>query len=457
VVFNPLGWARDAAVPGPEGCDLVPAVPPFGYRVVEPGEALPRVSGASLEETGTAITLRRGALAVTVDKARGVITQLVSAEAPQGWLAPGAPLLALEMRRGGALERFERGDVRGVAAEGAQPARVIIERWPAEGDPLTITVALAPELDAVDVTYFAPRLPRPDGGMHAGLQTTLASDLAGARLIHDHPYALSEIKAQGTYRRKYPSGDWMTSPQVFETIHQPFTALQLLDFDAGERGLLYLHDGSQAFFRATDGDGGQPVVRQLLSMYDPWDQDYFVDRLEARTRLVPHGDMDHARRWRLAQEFTRPVQVAHGAGPGGDLPAAFGAAWCDAPNVAITAFYREAETAGANVDGYAGAGLALPYALRLVELDGQATQARLRLPAPVAAAFKTNLLGAVLEPLTPEPAKPPLLDAGEWQAVTVDLRPYEIATLTLDLALGRKQTRDLDAHRKVWATVHRAA
>jgi alpha-mannosidase len=425
--------------------------------VVEAGEALPRVPGAAIEETETAITLRRGPLSVSVDKARGVVTQLASAEAPEGWLAAGSPLATLEMKRGGALECFERAHVSAVAAAEDQPARIVIERWPAEGETVQITVALAPEVDAVDVAYYASRLPRPDGGMHAGLQTTLAPDLPGARLIHDHPYALSEIKAQGTYRRKYPSGDWMTSEQVFETIRQPFTALQLLDFDAGDRGLLYLHDGSQAFFRATDAAGGRPVVRQLLSAHDPWDEAYFVDRLEARTRLVPHGSLSHARRWQMAQEFTRPVLSAHAAGPGGDLPAAFGAAWCDAPNVAVAAFYREPEAAGANVDTYAGAGLALPYVARLVELDGHATRVRLRLPAPVAAACKTNLLGVLIETLTPEPAEPPLPGTGEWQAVAVDLRPYEIATLYLDLALGRKQTRDLDAHRKVWATVHRVA
>jgi alpha-mannosidase len=457
VVYNPLGWTRHAVVSRPEGRHLVQNVPPFGYLTVEPGEALPRAPEASIEETETTVTLRRGTLSVTVDKARGVITQLASAEAPQGWLAPDAPLATLEMTRDGAAERFERASVRAIAVESDQPARVVIERWPAEGEPLQITVALAPELDAVDVAYFAPRLPRPDGGMHTALQTALAPDLPGARLIHDHPYALSEIKAQGTFRRKYPSGDWMTSPQVFETIRQPFTALQLLDFDAGSRGLLYLHDGSQAFFRAADSNEGRVAVRQILSAHDPWDEAYFVARLEARTRWVPHGPLSHTRRWQLAQAFTRPVQIAVAAGPGGDLPAAFGAVWCDAPNVVVTAFYREADPAGAHVDGYGGAGLALPFVARLVELDGLATRARLRLPSPVAAGFKTNLLGAVLEPLTPEPTEPPLPGAGEWQAVTLNLGPYEIATLYLDLALGRKQTRDLDAHRKVWATVHRVA
>jgi hypothetical protein len=38
----------------------------------------------------------------------------------------------------------------------------------------------------------------------------------------------------------------------------------------------------------------------------------------------------------------------------------------------------------------------------------------------------------------------------------VELRPDDIATLYLDLVLGRKAARDLDAYRPVWATVHRA-
>jgi hypothetical protein len=39
--------------------------------------------------------------------------------------------------------------------------------------------------------------------------------------------------------------------------------------------------------------------------------------------------------------------------------------------------------------------------------------------------------------------------------VTLPLRAYEIATLYLDLELGRKRSRNLDEYRHVWATVHR--
>ena len=74
---------------------------------------------------------------------------------------------------------------------------------------------------------------------------------------------------------------------------------------------------------------------------------------------------------------------------------------CDALNVAISAFYRESEPAGARIKGYAGAGMGFPYVLRLVELDGVATSARLHFAGPLTAAYRTNLLGEIAEPLVP--------------------------------------------------------
>jgi len=41
------------------------------------------------------------------------------------------------------------------------------------------------------------------------------------------------------------------------------------------------------------------------------------------------------------------------------------------------------------------------------------------------------------------------------EMIRVPMRPYEIATIYLDLVPGRKVARDLDAKREVWATVHR--
>jgi hypothetical protein len=123
----------------------------------------------------------------------------------------------------------------------------------------------------------------------------------------------------------------------------------------------------------------------------------------------------------------------------------------------VTAFYREQEVSGAHLPDYAGQGLGYPYVARLVEFNGQAATARLRVPGPLAAAFKTDLLGRRQARLPVTPAAPPLPGTGEWSEVEVALRPFEIATLYLDPELGRKRTRDLDRYRHVWATVHRVA
>jgi alpha-mannosidase len=260
---------------------------------------------------------------------------------------------------------------------------------------------------------------------------------------------VSAIDPRGVYKRKYPSGEWMTSKQWFEDVKNPFTALSLLDFAADDVGLLLLHDGSQAFLR--DGDD----VEQILSLYDPWDEDYFVDDPLFHFRLVPHGPLAHAQRWRLAQQFLRPVIAEEGVGPGGSMPRAFGAVWCDAPGVAVTAFYRETEESGRGLDAYAGRGMEFPYVLRLVELNGEAATATVRLPGAVAAAFKTNLMGEIVEPLAAATADGPLPSSHDWSAVSITMRPREIATFYLDLVMGRKVPRNLDAHRHVWATVHR--
>jgi len=457
LVYNPLGWRRDAVIidQHTNKTRVVRDLPPFGYRLVT--DAPPQAShgferdpanglhqSTLVASDGQSIMLRRGALSVSVDRTRGVITQITSAEFPHGLLRQDMPLATLVMKRHGEVDAFEQVDVWteegsiGVSRQGRGSARVVI------------TITIAPELDAVDVHYVAHALSRPDGGMNAALHTPLAVDFPHT-LIHDHPFGVSEIDPKGVYQKKYPTGDWMTSPQWFEEVQNPFTALQLLDFDAKARGLLILHDGSQAFLRSGD------TIRHILTMYDPWDEAFFHDELNVRIRLIPHGQMDHAKRWKLAQEFTRPALTFFAAHVDAQadlaasttqntpqLPAMFGPAWCDADNVALTALYRETQSDDVQY----------PYVLRLVEFNGQATTAHLHLPGKVVSARKTTLLGETIMPLVVKPDSA-LAGLNEWSAIALELRPNEIATIYLDLELGRKTTRNLDMHRRVWATVHR--
>jgi alpha-mannosidase len=342
-------------------------------------------------------------------------------------------------------ELFEDVDVR--TGRDDRGAHVVVTRRGREGHLLTLTVRLAPLLDAVDLAWHSDELPRPDGGVNAALTTRYRVRDARPELIHDHPYGVSEIVPRGRYPRKYPTGDWMTSPQWFEGVDRPFTAASLLDLPtAAGGGLLVLHDGSQAFGVADDG-----AVHQVLSLYDPWDEDYFVAALDVRLRLVPHGGLRHAERWRLAQEFERPALTVPAEGPGGDLPAEHawvGLAGGGVGGAAIVAAYREDERAGARHEGYVGRGMGHPTVVRLVEFDGAPTVVDLEVAGTVATAFRTDLLGERGVILDAEAA------AGGTR-VRIELAPHEIATVYLDVVEARKVARDLDAKREVWAQVHR--
>jgi hypothetical protein len=71
--------------------------------------------------------------------------------------------------------------------------------------------------------------------------------------------------------------------------------------------------------------------------------------------------------------------------------------------------------------------------------------------------------------LTVEPAGPPewSIDPSDgkcysfrgqplqWSQVGFRMRPHEIATVYADMVMGRKEYRDLDAKREIWASVHR--
>lgn len=450
VVYNPLGWRRTdvATDPATGVVRIVEDVPAMGYVVLEHFEDAVPIPLVVVEEIDHVITMRRGSLCVTADRTSGLLTQITSKEFPDGLLRADCPLALLEMTCHDVVETFALATVEVTEDPATRQPTITIRRVTQEGATLTILVRLAPHLDAVDVSYRATDLPRTDSRMHSALHTTLGVALPSFQLIHDHPFGVSPIRAEGEYWRKYPTGDWMTSPQVYEKVHNPFTAQQLLDFDDGERGVLFLHDGSQGMWRDEDR------VQHILTMYDAWDEDYFVGSLDVNVRIVPHGPLAHADRWKMAQAFVRPLATAASDQLGGDLPLAFAGLWCDAENVAVVAYYRETEDSGVHLEEYAGRGVDYAYVVRLVEWNGQPVHARLAFPGNIAAAYRTNLMGERDVTLQVDAVESPVSGLLAWHAVTVELRPYEIATLYLDLVQGRKVTRDLDSHRSVWATSH---
>jgi alpha-mannosidase len=444
MVFNPLGWARTHYVTIEEVV-FATDVPAFGVRHLDSGR-LTHLPNPRVTLTKPVLEIESNQLLARLDTRNGTLRLLRQHGGPDVIDHTAQPF-ALSMWLDG---KPVKGRI--VKYEKLPRGERFVLRLP-KGSDIFVDYTLAPAGDAIDVHIHSEGIARPDGGMHQSLQ--FSHSVAGSgplRIVHDHPFGVSETRADGHYRKKYPSGDWMTSPQWYEDVHHPFTGLQFVDLLRDDHGLLVLHDGSPQFFR--DGNGAS----QVLSMYDPWDGSYFHAELNVSLRLVPHGkDMTHAERWRRAQEFTRPcmsMRPSFETAPDNDMdnppPAPLCGAQCDAPNVVLTAFYREqhvAHTASAAPPLIGPLpGVAYPHIVRLVEMEGRACTATLRFASPLAAAWKTNLLGEIEQ----------TLDVN-GNTLRLPLRAHEVATLYLDLIDGRKQPRNLDAHRGVWATSHRRA
>jgi alpha-mannosidase len=89
---------------------------------------------------------------------------------------------------------------------------------------VTVEVRLSAELDAVGISFTSDALEPPNPDLRSALHTFVPFPQDGITLIHDHPFGISTVAAEGTYTQKYPTGEWMTSPQRYETVENPFTS-----------------------------------------------------------------------------------------------------------------------------------------------------------------------------------------------------------------------------------------
>ena len=442
VAFNPLGWTNSGTVGHPETGEpiVVRDVPAFGWKTFDEEAVIREPDVWHLTDMG-AIGRRRG-LEVMVD-AQGRIAQIVSPEWPQGMLDEATPLLSFACQEDGESVRFS---IESIEIDPDTGDLVLRYQHPVQGG-IRADLRLATEVPALDVTLTAGSLLRMDGGMNAGLQTPFGLQGGVGRIVTDSPYLMHEVEATGEFRKKYPTGDWMTSPQWFEEVRNPFHSLSLvdlLDVD-GRRGLLVIHDGSPQWVRRGDG------VTNLLTCYDPWDEDYFVDRFRVAYRILPHGVLTDAARYRAAQGFLRPPVVVRKPNDAGPVPREFSLARTTGDGVVATALFRETRDRGDGFESYAarGFGADYPYVIRVVEFDGRHVEAAVDVTGTVADASRTNLVGEETDrPLS-------VASVDQRSRLMAELRPHEIGTVYLDLEEGRKRTRDLDAHRNVWATVHR--
>lgn len=502
VVHNALGWARTVRRRGPGLAGLEEAaIPAFGYttRGYQP---LAVGHGVRCTRSRGVVALTRGDFRVEIDARTGGVVRIRRGK--EEVLGAGGSLLRpCVLGPGGRSRR-----IRTTITSHQDIGLVRLEHEIAGVGEVAVVLSLSPDLDAIDVTIglgtLAGDFHEALGPGYGGAVRMVMDPGFTAALLADGPYAVERVQGFRGARRKYPSGDWMTSAQWFEDLEPAITSLSFLDVERGEdtgsaSGLLVCQDSPMQWFRS-----GRALHAVIIAR-DPWDEERAstgVDFLR-HLRITPHGPLDHASRVRLAAEAIadrQPLAVEESAKPVGggtargvrkDIPSTFGALEVSgAPGVLAHAFLRESMKSGEHLPDWAGhrmfaeSGGACdhPFVIRLVEWNGEPACVVLKLPGEVARAVKTNLLGEVQAEGGPGPARGAGFSAGDtgwleviypsepprwahtarlrgervpWSEVRFEMRPREIATVYADLVLGRKEWRDLDTKRKVWATVHK--
>ncbi|MFG0285544.1 MAG: hypothetical protein ACF8R7_14090 [Phycisphaerales bacterium JB039] len=505
--FNSTGWARtihrDLGLLGYE--DGV-AAPPFGYAARQRLGDKPTRPRASRQ--GGIYRLKAERIAVEVDAASGAIIGIASVTAdgaPIQALGPGAHLFSFTAA-GAAADSPPEIDV-------IDLERLVIRHDLGQLGAIVVMVAIGSSGDSVDLDVFHNEIeaenlePGFGGAVLAQLRPGFTPELRAATAGD-----ISIARPASAFRRKYPSGDWMTAPQWFEEIAKPFSSSGLVDLVDAEtgRGLLVLHEACQQWMLQDDGPAAVVTAR------DPWDEGRYDTggQYLKLFRLTPHAGLTNAERARISKEFladcrphehrvnrsARPVGGGTGEGVEVDAPPRFGPLCVEgAPGVLAEAFFRESMYAGEHLPDWAGHRMLAesdgacdhPFVIRLVEYNGEPAEVTLKLVGDVAMAAKTNLMGEVPANRDYDPAAasaspdagwseadtgwltierdvaPPdwaIIDGRpielngqplRWSQVRFRMRPREIATIMCDMVMGRKQWRDLDAKRKVWATIHK--
>lgn len=418
ILFNPLPWSRrDTVITDHSKTPFVThEVPAYGWAAFAPNQLQEKQSLWNLLEGFAHAEFR--ALEASVDIKRGLFRVLLDGESHPIW---NNVFPELSMQCNGRRIDYLANSLR--IDDDSKDLVVSFEAN--EMESAEMWFKLVQDTSAIDVSIKIKNLPRPDPGFAGAFRIRWPIKFSGSATL-DSPYALERQTAGAQGRRKYPTGDWMTSDQWFEDIEGSFTSLSMINFETTAGGVLVCHDGSMQWFCRDEN------VETILNAYDPWDEQRWICDSNASFRIVPHRGMSNCEMFKRSMEFLNPVLVAKSI-PTGDpmVPNSYGLLRCISDSAVVTSLHRNAKREN-------------NYILRIVEFDGKQAKMTLNFCAAVASAEKTDLLGNTIELISPTA-----------NSLEIELRPNEIATIGVDLVEGRKQVRDLDAQRKVWAQVHR--
>lgn len=217
----------------------------------------------------------------------------------------------------------------------------------------------------------------------------------------------------GKYRQEIPFGS------VERPVGVEYPAQNWADYSDGQHGVALLNMGMPGNLVSENGTLMLSLLRsQTLGDYNEGHTSESGYELgtprEFHYALLPHfGDWRSGDVTREAQELNCPLMVFKEPIHGGTLPKKWTGIEISRPDVVLTSYEP----------GPDGAAF-----LRVYEASGQQrTKVQITLPANVRSASETNLLGA-------PGVKLPI----ERTAVFIDLHPFEIKTIKLKLAPGRK-------------------
>ncbi|MEI8281945.1 MAG: hypothetical protein WCG75_06040, partial [Armatimonadota bacterium] len=135
--------------------------------------------------------------------------------------------------------------------------------------PIYLILIANVELGSLDIGVHASDFLGADSinpGYQGSISMVWDFDLNERTITADGPYSVSEIDQGSTGKRKYPEGDWMTSPQWFEDVQGAFTSRSFVNVAKPDgSGILLTHSGNQQWFRTENG------LNNVLLAIDPWD------------------------------------------------------------------------------------------------------------------------------------------------------------------------------------------
>lgn len=292
IAFNHLGWDREIPIVDDESGEAfaVGPVPAYGY--VDLTDVASNLRARPIDEPeiyreDNELTLARGDFQVILDAKRGRIVQILSPEFRRGVLSNEIPLFPLVGTVDGKPVDFGKPHT---TADEERGTVTVEYRTRGTGYRLRFHLALAPLIDALDISVELDRTPTPDPGLAASLRLPFRWAFDPAKLRVDGP----------GWIRNVPDGCQM------------FAAHGAVDsVAADDLGVLVLHDGSPCFERQPNGfDALLHAVPTGAAKNDASETHQPDPDLPPRFRLIPHRPLRDAERLRLSLEFLDPLESA---------------------------------------------------------------------------------------------------------------------------------------------------